>query len=110
MKNFKSEKGAITIIVLVSVLFFVSFLISSYVIVANKVQAQKEIVQQTRDIYENYNIKDSYNHTIEELNYFLESKPEYQKLNLSFFDDFKVELFINRCTQDMLCVLLEVRD
>ena len=61
MKKLKSEKGAITIIVLVSVLFFVSFLISSYVIVANKVQAQKEITQQTRSIYENYNIEDVYN-------------------------------------------------
>ena len=29
---------------------------------------------------------------------------------LSFFDDFKVELFINWCTQDMLCIRLEVRD
>ncbi len=37
---------------------------------------------------EEYNlIVDSYNSTIEELNYFLESKPEYQKLNLSFIDD-----------------------
>lgn len=29
---------------------------------------------------------------------------------LSFFDDFKVELFINWSTQDMLCIRLEVRD
>lgn len=52
MKNVKSEKGAITILVLVSVLFIVSFLISAYVIIANKVQAQKEIVARTKAIYE----------------------------------------------------------
>lgn len=52
MKTLKSENGAITILVLVSVLFMVSFLISSYVIIANKVQAQKEVIQETRRIYE----------------------------------------------------------
>lgn len=52
MKNLKNEKGGITILVLVSVLFMVAFLISSYVIISNKVQAQKEIVSQTKEIYE----------------------------------------------------------
>ena len=52
MKNLKNEKGAITILVLVSVLFMTAFLISSYVIVSNKVQAQKEIVSETKAIYE----------------------------------------------------------
>lgn len=62
MKKLKSEKGAITIIVLVSVLFFVSFLISSYVIVANKVQAQKEMIEETKKIYEpKSSIEDIYN-------------------------------------------------
>ena len=62
MKKIKNEKGAITILVLVSVLFMVSFLISSYAIVANKVKAQKEIVSQTRDIYNNTeNIQGIYN-------------------------------------------------
>ena len=32
-------------------------------------------------------IINSYNNTIEELNYFLETREEYQKLNLSFLDD-----------------------
>ena len=37
---------------------------------------------------EEYNdIINSYNNTIEELNYFLETREEYQKLNLSFLDD-----------------------
>ena len=53
MKNVKSEKGAITILVLVSVLFMVSFLISAYVIIANKVQTQKEIIADTKRVYEN---------------------------------------------------------
>lgn len=51
MKKLKNEKGAITILVLVSILFMVSFLISSYAIVANKVKTQKEMISQTRDIY-----------------------------------------------------------
>lgn len=52
MKRIKSEKGAITIIVLVSMLFFVAFLISTYVVVANKVQSQKEAIEETKRIYE----------------------------------------------------------
>ena len=52
MKKIKSENGGITILVLVSILFMVSFLITSYVITANKVQTQKEIIQETRKIYE----------------------------------------------------------
>lgn len=61
MKNIKSENGAITILVLVSVLFMLSFLISSYVIIANKVQVQKEIITQTKSIYENYDLEEIYN-------------------------------------------------
>ena len=52
MKNLKSENGAITMIVLITVIFFVSFLISSYILVANKAKLQKEIVEETRKIYE----------------------------------------------------------
>ena len=51
MKKLKNEKGAITILVLVSILFMVSFLISSYAIVANKLKTQKEMISQTREIY-----------------------------------------------------------
>ena len=53
MKKFKNENGAITMVVLLSILFMVAFLISSYVIVANKVKTQKEMLEQTRIIYEN---------------------------------------------------------
>lgn len=44
-------------------------------------------------IIEEYNkVKENYVKTIEELNYFLESKQEYQKMNLSFFEDISILL------------------
>lgn len=52
MKRIKSENGAITILVLTSILFMVSFLISTYAIVANKLQTQKEIINEIRKTYE----------------------------------------------------------
>lgn len=52
MKKIKSENGAITIVVLVSILFMVSFLISSYILVSNKVKSQKEMIAETKNIYE----------------------------------------------------------
>lgn len=62
MKKLSNEKGAITVLVLVSVLFMVSFLISSYVIIANKVRAQKDMISQMRDIYDNTsNMEEIYN-------------------------------------------------
>ena len=51
MKRLKSNRGAITILVLVTVLFFIAFLISLYIIISNKVQTQKEFISQTRKIY-----------------------------------------------------------
>ena len=52
MKNFKSEKGMITMVTLLTVLFMASFLITSYMLVANKVKTQKEILIETKAIYE----------------------------------------------------------
>ena len=52
IKRKNSEKGAITILVLVSMLFMVSFLITMQVIASNKVKSQKEILDRTRQIYE----------------------------------------------------------
>ena len=52
MNKLKNENGAITIIVLVTILFSVAFLISSYVIIKNKVQVQKEIISETKKAYE----------------------------------------------------------
>lgn len=61
MRRLRSENGAITILAVISILFMLSFLISSYIISANKVQAQKEIITQTRSLYENYNLEEIYN-------------------------------------------------
>ena len=62
MKNLKKENGAITIIVLVSVLFMVSFLISSYILVSNKLNSQKDILEETRRVYESIEtMEDIYN-------------------------------------------------
>lgn len=44
----KKNRGAITIITLVTVLFMLSFLISTFVIIQNRRQAQEEIKRKTR--------------------------------------------------------------
>lgn len=58
----KKEKGSITIITLVTILFMLSFLISSFAIIANRRQAQAEIKKETREIYEGKveNVEDIY--------------------------------------------------
>ena len=61
MKKLKSQNGAIAIIVLVSVLFLTMFLISSYMVISNKLKTQKEVIDQTRQIYENYDLAEIYN-------------------------------------------------
>lgn len=61
MRRLRSENGAITILAVISILFMLSFLISYYVISSNKVQAQKEIITQTRSLYENYDLEEIYN-------------------------------------------------
>lgn len=52
MKKNKKENGAIAVVTLISVIFIISFLVSSYLVVANKVQSQKEILDQTKKVYE----------------------------------------------------------
>lgn len=44
----KKERGAITLLTLITILFMLSFLISTYVIIANRRQAQEEIKRKTR--------------------------------------------------------------
>jgi hypothetical protein len=62
MKKLKSQNGVITMVTLISMLFLVSFLMSSYVIVANKVKTQKEIVKETEKIYKpTYTMEEIYN-------------------------------------------------
>ena len=52
MKKLRNEKGAITMITLLTILFMVSFLMTSYTLIANKVKTQKEILAETKAIYE----------------------------------------------------------
>ena len=61
MKNLKSEKGAITIIALASVLLITAFLVSTYMVISNKVKTQKDVVAETRKIYENDSAEVAYN-------------------------------------------------
>lgn len=44
----KKERGAITLITLVTIVFMISFLIGTYVIMSNRRQAQEEIKRETR--------------------------------------------------------------
>jgi len=53
MKNLKNEKGAITLVVLVTMLFLISFLMSAYMIVSNRAQKQQEISKEIQQIYSN---------------------------------------------------------
>lgn len=48
----RKDRGAITIITLTTILFMLAFLISTFTIIANRRQAQAEIKQQTKEIYE----------------------------------------------------------
>jgi hypothetical protein len=61
MRNIKSEKGAITIIVLASVLLFTTFLVTTYAIISNKIKTQKDIIAETNKIYASENETDAYN-------------------------------------------------
>lgn len=47
----KSERGAITLVTLATVVFILAFLLSSYVIIMNRLQAQAEIKRETGNIY-----------------------------------------------------------
>lgn len=51
--NIKSEKGAITLVVLVAMLFLLSFLMSIYIGVANKAQTSAESTKQAQEKYNN---------------------------------------------------------
>ncbi len=48
----KKERGSITVLTLVTILFMLSFLISTFVIISNRRQAQAEIKRETKGIYE----------------------------------------------------------
>ena len=48
----KNEKGAITLVTLGTVIFMMAFLLSSFIIISNRLQAQTEIKRETKKIYE----------------------------------------------------------
>ncbi len=52
MKRAKEQRGSITLFVLVSCLFFITFLIGVFILSAAKRQAQIEASEQTKEIYE----------------------------------------------------------
>ena len=60
MKKLKSENGAIAILVLISLVFLTTFLISSYVGMSNKMQSQRKVISDTKDIYESYDLNQMY--------------------------------------------------
>ena len=66
----KNQRGAITIITLVTILFMLAFLISTFTIIANRRQIQAEIKQETKEIYEKdiENREQIYTNMIEQAN------------------------------------------
>lgn len=52
MRNLKDQKGMITMLVLITVVFLVSFLISAYLLISSKLKSQQDIVSETKRIYE----------------------------------------------------------
>lgn len=53
MMNFRSKKGATTLLVLVSMLFITSFLMSTYIIISNKAQGQATRTEEIKTTYNN---------------------------------------------------------
>lgn len=60
MINIKNQKGAITLVVLISVLFFITFLTSTYLILSNKAQIQVETTRTIKERYNQENAQDVY--------------------------------------------------
>lgn len=62
MKKIKSEKGVIALVTLITILFMLSFLMSSYVLISNKVKTQKEMLGEIKTTYEpKYTMEEIYN-------------------------------------------------
>lgn len=52
MRNIKNQDGMITMLVLITVMFLLSFLISAYLLISNKLKSEQDIVSETKRIYE----------------------------------------------------------
>jgi len=48
----KSERGSIMLVTLATVIFMLAFLVSSFMIISNKLQAQAEIKRELKNVYE----------------------------------------------------------
>lgn len=64
MKKVNSEKGSITLYVLISMLFFIIVLMGLFVNSNYKMQQQERSVKKIQKSYEKSNIDDLYNETI----------------------------------------------
>ena len=64
MKKVNSEKGSITLYVLISMLFFIILLMGLFVNSNYKMQQQERSVKKIQKSYEKSNIDDLYNETI----------------------------------------------
>lgn len=53
MNKMKEEKGAITLLVVVTMLFIISFLITMHIIVSNKLQGQLQRSEEIKKVYNN---------------------------------------------------------
>lgn len=60
----KKENGAITLFVLVSMLFFIIVLMGIYVNISNKIQKQEKEIQQIQKSYQKEDINSLYQDTI----------------------------------------------
>lgn len=80
-----------------------------------KTETILDYVKEGSIIIDEYNeVKESYENTIEELNYFLETKPEYYGLDLCFFDNFSIvnnnsfkKIYLTNRTQTLQGVKLQ---
>ena len=52
MRNIKNQDGMITMLVLITIVFLLSFLISAYLLISNKLKSEQDIVSETKRIYE----------------------------------------------------------
>lgn len=57
----KEQRGAITLVVLISMLFFITFLTSTYIMISNKAQTQIEITKQIKNKYNDKDPAEEYN-------------------------------------------------
>lgn len=98
----KKERGAITLITLITVLFMLSFLISTFVIISNRRQSQEEIKKKTKEIYEKdvENVDEIYNAYFAEENATIPIETEEQLFKIGTDSYIVVDNKIYKCTSN----------